>query len=93
MLNQRNCDEPDFLIKVFEEKNLVEECKLTYEAQLGKVSTLQDNLKRINRTGRKAELLAQFDVLNMRSTNLGTLANMFNASGFVNYVSVFICKI
>jgi exonuclease SbcC len=29
----------------------------------------------------------------MRSTNLGTLANMFNASGFVNYVSVFICKI
>jgi exonuclease SbcC len=54
---------------------------------------LQDNLKRINRTGRKAELLAQFDVLNMRSTNLGTLANMFNASGFVNYVSVFICKI
>jgi exonuclease SbcC len=33
------------------------------------------------------ELLAQFDVLNMRSTNLGTLANMFNASGFVNYVS------
>jgi exonuclease SbcC len=23
----------------------------------------------------------------MRSTNLGTLANMFNASGFVNYVS------
>jgi exonuclease SbcC len=41
----------------------------------------------------KAELLAQFDVLNMRSTNLGTLANMFNASGFVNYVSVFICKI
>jgi exonuclease SbcC len=40
----------------------------------------------------KAELLAQFDVL-MRSTNLGTLANMFNASGFVNYVSVFICKI
>jgi exonuclease SbcC len=40
----------------------------------------------------KAELLAQFDVLNMRSTNL-TLANMFNASGFVNYVSVFICKI
>jgi hypothetical protein len=38
----------------------------------------------------KAELLAQFDVLNMRST--GTL-NMFNASGFVNYVSVFICKI
>jgi exonuclease SbcC len=48
---------------------------------------LQDNLKRINAVGRKAELLAQFDVLNMRSTNLGTLANMFNASGFVNYVS------
>jgi hypothetical protein len=24
----------------------------------------------------KAELLAQFDVLNMRSTNLGTLANI-----------------
>jgi exonuclease SbcC len=50
-------------------------------------STLQDNLKRINRQlAEKAELLAQFDVLNMRSTNLGT-ANMFNASGFVNYVS------
>jgi exonuclease SbcC len=25
-----------FDIKVFEDKNLVEECKLTYEAQLGK---------------------------------------------------------
>jgi exonuclease SbcC len=47
---------------------------------------LQDNLKRINRSWQK-KLLAQFDVLNMRSTNLGTLANMFNASGFVNYVS------
>jgi exonuclease SbcC len=34
----------------------------------------------------KKQLLAQFDVLNTRSTNLGTL-NMFNASGFVNYVS------
>jgi exonuclease SbcC len=34
-------------------KNLVEECKLTYEAQLGKVSTLQDNLKRINRSWQK----------------------------------------
>jgi exonuclease SbcC len=51
---------------VFED--LVEECKLTYEAQLGKVSTLQDNLKRINRVGRKTELLAQFDVLNMLQT-------------------------
>jgi exonuclease SbcC len=48
---------------------------------------LQDNLKRINAALAEAELLAQFDVLNMRSTNLGTLANMFNASGFVNYVS------
>jgi exonuclease SbcC len=39
---------------VFEDKkNLVEECKLTYEAQLGKVSTLQDNLKRINRSWQK----------------------------------------
>jgi exonuclease SbcC len=54
---------------------------------------LQDNLKRINAAVAEKELLAQFDVLNMRSTNLGTLANMFNASGFVNYVSVFICKI
>jgi hypothetical protein len=52
---------------------------------------LQDNLKRINTAlAEKSGLLAQFDVLNMRSTNL---ANMFNASGFVNYVSVFICKI
>jgi exonuclease SbcC len=42
-----------FDIKVFEDKNLVEECKLTYEAQLGKVSTLQDNLKRINRSWQK----------------------------------------
>jgi exonuclease SbcC len=26
----------------------------------------------------------------MRSTNLGTLANMFNASGFVNYSSIYL---
>jgi exonuclease SbcC len=58
---------------VFEDKKNLVECKLTYEAQLGKVSTLQDNLKRINRSWQKKELLAQFDVLNMRSTNLGTL--------------------
>jgi hypothetical protein len=35
-IDSENCDEPDFDIKVFEDKkNLVEECKLTYEAQLG----------------------------------------------------------
>jgi exonuclease SbcC len=78
-----------FDVNVFEDKKmLVAEGKLKYETQLGKNSTLQDNLKRINEAlAEKAELLAQFEVLNTRSTNLGTLANMFNASGFVNYVS------
>ena len=62
--------------------------QLKYETQLGKLSTLQDNLKRINTAfTEKAELLLQFEVLQTRSTNLGILANMFNASGFVNYVS------
>jgi hypothetical protein len=43
---------------VFEDKkNLVEECKLTYEAQLGK-STLQDNLKRINRSWQKSGIIS-----------------------------------
>jgi exonuclease SbcC len=75
--------------KVFEDKRiLVAEVKLKFETQLGKLSTLQDNLKRSNASLlEKATLLAQFEVLNTRSTNLGTLANMFNASGFVNYVS------
>ena len=74
---------------VFKDKiNLVSVQKLKYETQLGKVSTLQANLKRITAAfAEKAELLAQFDVLNTRAINLGTLANMFSASGFVNYVS------
>ncbi|SEA30078.1 exonuclease SbcC [Flavobacterium gillisiae] len=74
---------------IFEDKRiLVAEGKLKFETQLGKLSTLQDNLKRINASlVEKAALLAQFEVLNTRSTNLATLANMFNASGFVNYVS------
>jgi exonuclease SbcC len=37
-------------------KNL-EECKLTYEAQLGKVP-LQDNLKRINRSWQKSGIIS-----------------------------------
>ena len=74
---------------IFEDKRiLVAEGKLKFETQLGKLSTLQDNLKRINASlVEKAALLAHFEVLNTRSTNLVTLANMFNASGFVNYVS------
>ncbi|AWG22912.1 hypothetical protein FFWV33_15950 [Flavobacterium faecale] len=75
--------------KLFEEKKMVEaERKTQFEAQVGKVSALQAELKRIQDSLlQKAELLTQFDVLNMRYTNLGTLSNMFNASGFVNYVS------
>ena len=75
--------------KTFDEKKALElDRKTLFEAQVGKVSTLQDNLKRINAALKeKADLLAQFDVLNARAANLATLANMFNASGFVNYVS------
>lgn len=80
--------------KTFESKVLEEKTaqfsvfQLKYETQLGKVSTLQDTLKRITVAfAEKAELLTQFDVLNARAINLGTLANMFSASGFVNYVS------
>jgi len=52
------------------------------------VILIKTKLERINKELiKKADLLAQFDVLKTRSTNLGTLANMFNASGFVNYVS------
>jgi exonuclease SbcC len=60
-----------FDIKVFEDKKILVGCKLTYEA-IRESLTLQDNLKRINRAvAEKSGLLAQFDVLNMRSTNLG----------------------
>ena len=62
--------------------------QLKYETQLGKVSTLQDNIERLrNEFVKKTDLLVQFDILKTRSINLGILANMFNASGFVNYVS------
>jgi len=80
--------------KTFDSKLLEEKTaqfaalQLKYETQLGKVSTLQANLKRIQAAfAEKAELLAQYEVLENRATNLGTLANMFSASGFVNYVS------
>jgi exonuclease SbcC len=62
--------------------------KEKFEAQLGVVSKVQDNLQRVTAAfAEKAKLLQQFEVLNNRFTNLGILANMFNASGFVNYVS------
>ncbi|TDE04253.1 AAA family ATPase [Flavobacterium sandaracinum] len=80
--------------KTFENKILEEKTtqfsafKLKFETQLGIVSALQDNLKRVQaQFVEKADLLAQFELLNTRATNLVTLANMFNASGFVNYVS------
>ena len=62
--------------------------KEKYEVQLSIFSKVQDNLKRTKAAfAEKAELLQKFEVLNNRFTNLGILANMFNASGFVNYVS------
>ncbi|MCL6461497.1 MAG: AAA family ATPase [Flavobacterium micromati] len=68
--------------------NTVAVRKEKFEVQLGIVSKVQDNLKRITAAfAEKAELLQQFEVLNNRFINLGILANMFNASGFVNYVS------
>jgi exonuclease SbcC len=75
--------------KILEEKTLqFSTFKLKFETQLGIVSALQDNLKRVQaQFVEKADLLAQFELLNTRATNLVTLANMFNASGFVNYVS------
>ena len=74
---------------VFEEKIIhVSNQKLKQENQLQKVSIFRDNLNRIKKDfEEKASLLAQFEILNMRYINLGTLANMFHASGFVNYVS------
>ena len=93
-INSVSDAEKSILGKTFDSKLLEEKStqysafQLKYDTQLGKVSTLQDNLDRINKEFiKKADLLAQFDVLKTRSTNLGTLANMFNASGFVNYVS------
>jgi exonuclease SbcC len=51
------------------------------------VPLLQDNLKsELIGSWKKAELLAQFDVLNMHSTQ-APWQICFNASGFVNYVS------
>jgi exonuclease SbcC len=75
--------------KILEEKTLqFSTFKLKFETQLGIVSALLDNLKRVQtQFVEKADLLAQFELLNTRATNLVTLANMFNASGFVNYVS------
>jgi exonuclease SbcC len=75
--------------KILEEKTLqFSTFKLKFETQLGIVSALQDNLKRVQaQFVEKADLLAQFELLNTRAANLVTLANMFNASGFVNYVS------
>ena len=62
--------------------------KEKFEAQLSIFSKVEDNLKRTKAAfAEKAELLQKFEVLNNRFTNLGILANMFNASGFVNYVS------
>ena len=62
--------------------------KEKFEVQLSHFSKVQDNLKRtIAAFAEKAELLQKLEVLNNRFVNLGVLANMFNASGFVNYVS------
>lgn len=93
-INSVSDAEKSILGKTFDSKLLEEKStqysafQLKYDTQLGKVSTLQNNLDRINKEFiKKADLLAQFDVLKTRSINLGILANMFNASGFVNYVS------
>jgi exonuclease SbcC len=60
----------------------------TLENQVGLVSTLDNELKNIQESLKAKEiLLTQYTVLESRSVNLGTLANMFSGSGFVNYVS------
>ncbi|MEC5165600.1 exonuclease SbcC [Flavobacterium sp. PL11] len=71
-----------------EKKSQFSSFKLQFENQLGLYSTLNDNLSRINKQFiEKQDLLAQFEMVSTRHSNLGILSNMFNASGFVNYVS------
>ena len=74
---------------VFDKKtNQFSEFNLQYETQLGKVSSLNSEIQRQTKEFKiKAKLLLDFEKLNSRATNLGILANMFSASGFVNYVS------
>ena len=62
--------------------------KDTVDTQLGIVATLISELEKMrDELEKKADLLLQFAVLESRAANLTTLNNMFNASGFVNYVS------
>ena len=71
-----------------EKKSQFSNSKLQFETQLGLHSTLQDNLARIEKQFiEKQDLLAQYERVSARHINLGILSNMFNASGFVNYVS------
>ncbi len=74
---------------VFEAKaNKIKIQKSEFDLQLGNLATLQDKLQRHKEALiEKEALLTEFEVLNARAANLVTLANMFSASGFVNYVS------
>src|SRR5690606_37163914 len=72
----------------YEKTNQVTVFRERYETQLGKVSSLKSEISRlISEFKTKANLLVEFTSLSSRATNLGVLATMFNASGFVNYVS------
>jgi exonuclease SbcC len=75
--------------EVFDKKTLeFEESKLKRETQIGKCSSLQGDLDRMNAEfAAKAVFLSEFKMLETRDSNLGTLANMFSGNGFVNYVS------
>jgi exonuclease SbcC len=62
--------------------------KEAVDTQLGVVATFESDLKKMREElEKKADLLSQYAVLESRAANLTTLNNMFNGSGFVNYVS------
>jgi DNA repair protein SbcC/Rad50 len=75
--------------EIFKTKQLLlTEAKAKYDAQFALLTSLQTNLARIIEDySQKEKLQVEFETGNNRFVNLNTLANMFNASGFVNYVS------
>jgi exonuclease SbcC len=79
----------NFEIEIFEKKEaLFKEALENVEKQLGIVSSLQSELaKQQEDLDKKKSLLIEAAVLESRTANLSTLANMFSGSGFVNYVS------
>ena len=77
----------DIVIYEIKEKEATS-AKEAADIQLGIVATLVSELEKMREElEKKDNLLSQFAVLESRAANLTTLTNMFNGSGFVNYVS------